>query len=83
MLLKLHWTPFCNRRPPYENYSKILGLSKIIQFIPFLPWLTRLCTFNLEQYQVKGKDRLNDGNTITLSEDSDNDVGISKRDMDL
>ena len=68
---------------PYENYSKILGLRKIIQFIPFLPWLTRFCVFHLVQYQVKGKDRLNDGNTITLSDDSDNDVGISKRDMDL
>ena len=68
MLLKLHWTPFCNKRPLWE----LLQNTRIKQ--------------NHSIHSVSSlvnKDRLNDGNTTTLSEDSDNDVGISKREMDL
>ena len=48
-LLKLYWMPLSNKHP-YENYSKILGISKkgkIIRFIQFLA--LRLCTFHLFQ----------------------------------
>ena len=31
--------------------------------------------FHLAQCRVQSKDRLNDGNTVTLSKDSDIDVG--------
>ena len=64
---------------PYLNYSKILGISKIIQFIHFLAWLTGLCVFHLVQCQIKSKD----GNTVTLSEDSDIDVGGSIDGLDV
>ena len=44
-------------------------------------WWTRVCVFHLFECQVQRKDRLNDGNTITLSEDSDIDNGIWKSDI--
>ena len=40
----------------FENYFKILGIrkrSKIIHFIQFLAWLTRLCVFHLVQCHVQ------------------------------
>ena len=41
--------------PKYQELEK---KDKIIQFIQFLAWLTRLCVFRLVQCQVQGKDRL-------------------------
>ena len=39
--------------------------------------------FRLAQCRVQSKDRLNDGNTVTLSKDSDIDVGRSLDDLDV
>ena len=38
---------------PYANYSKILGISKVIQFILFLAWLKKLWEFILCIVELK------------------------------
>ena len=65
------------------KYQELAKRSKINQLIQFFAWLTRPCVFHVVQCQVQIKVRINIGNTKTLSEDSDIDVGIWKSDMDL
>ena len=87
-LLKFSWTPLSNKCPlsqrAYENYSKILGISKKEQnhsthsVTCLMNKALHMSSCSMSSLKEGFP---NDGNTITLSEDSDIDVEIWKSDI--
>ena len=82
-LLKCSWTPLSNKCPlsqrAYENYSKILGISKKEQnhsthsVTCLMNKALHMSSCSMSSLR---EGQPNDGNVITLSEDSDIDVEI-------